>query len=1084
MSFQNLIFTGTALLLISPAAARADDVPGVSFQTEVVPLLKQRCIACHGPAKQEAGLNLATPPGIRRGGKKGEAIVAGSPEKSRLWQLVAADEMPPEMPLPARAKELLRRWILAGTVGLPEHVSTKSDGDEHWAFQRLPTFTDVTEVKTTRSAESEIEAPRLELPTVADTSRIRTPIDRFIQDRLEQVGLSLGPEADRETLIRRVSLDLTGLPPTPVERTAFLDDGEEGAYERMVDRYLESDRFGERWGKYWLDASGYADSNGYFGADTDRPLAYRYRDYVIRSLNADKPWDQFIREQLAGDEIAGYGAGVDVRREMLPLLEAVHFLRNSPDGTDSSDGNPEEVRRDKYAALEGTLEIVGSSLLGMTVGCARCHDHKFEPFTQRDYYQLQAAIYPAFNVANWIKPKERVIRAASAEELAAWQAEIKGIDEAIIARRNEFRSWLRENGEPTETIFFDNFDGDDRKLAGIWSNTAPADKDPAGRPAVTLDSVSAPAALVENGQLHIIESGAAGDRACCTVESFDWTPPAKGDWVQATFDLDARGDPAPYVGYFVALRDFNDALGLAGGNVLIDGAKSGKAAIHVDYPGGDSQSRGSIGGSGYEPGHNLGVRITNAGDGQFEIAQVVDGVLEGGIVTLSAADLPDGGLGFEYCCNRSFVVDNVLIERSIQAPAGQSARSLGTSATSVEEIRRRIEQKQNELNAELTRLRESRPAEPGRLALVADYSAEIPTVPLLVRGEHKIRGDAVPAAGPHVLAETNNPVDLDRIAQRPEGLKSTGRRLALARWLTQPDSRAAGLLARVTVNRWWQYHFGRGIVATPENLGYSGAAPTHPELLDLLAAELVKQNWKPKSLHRLILLSAVYRQQSTHDEQADSRLSLRERRATFRGAKGDDARRIDPDNLLLWRYPMRRLDAEAIRDGMLAVSGELNERMFGPYVPTEYASDGQVVVAPNAEGRLRRSIYLQQRRTQTPDMLRVFDAPSIVASCTGRARTTVPLQSLDLLNSPFIRDRAEAMAARIDTNREMKDEDFARSAFVLALGREARPAELDASREFLARQPNEYANAPDAARRARVDFCQMVLAGNAFLYIE
>jgi len=422
MRLHNLILTGTALLLIGPAAARAEELPGVSFQAEIVPLLKQHCIVCHGPAKQEAGLNLATPPGIRRGGKKGEVIVSGSPEKSRLWQLVAADEMPPDKPLLARTKEQLRRWILASAPGLPERVPDRPDGDEHWAFQRLPGSPDAAEVVRPRPADRETEASRLPLPTLADTTPIRTPIDRFIQHRLEQVGLSLGPAADRETLIRRVSLDLTGLPPTPAERTAFLNDRQDGAYQRMIDRYFESDRFGERWGKYWLDAAGYADSNGYFGADTDRPLAYRYRDYVIRSLNSDKPWDQFIREQLAGDEIAGYGAGVDVRKEILPLLEAVHFLRNSPDGTDSSDGNPDEVRRDKYAALEGTLEIIGSSLLGLTVGCARCHDHKFEPFTQRDYYQLQAVIYPAFNVANWIKPKERTIRAASAEELAAWRA--------------------------------------------------------------------------------------------------------------------------------------------------------------------------------------------------------------------------------------------------------------------------------------------------------------------------------------------------------------------------------------------------------------------------------------------------------------------------------------------------------------------------------------------------------------------------------------------------------------------------------------------------------------------------------------
>ncbi len=1033
MNSQNLdLFCGVAITLFSAAIGQADDSPDVGFQSEIMPLLKQHCVACHGPSKREAGLNLATPPGIRRGGKKGVAISPGSIEKSLLWQRVVSDEMPVDAPLPAEAKDKLRRWILAGSPGLPARVPLKPDGDEHWAFQKL-------------------RAGPLASP--ADVSKVRTPIDQFVQSRLEKIGLSIGPTADRDTLIRRVSLDLTGMPPTPEERRTFLNDDQDNAYERMVDRYLDSPRFGERWGKYWLDAAGYADSNGYFGADTNRPFAFRYRDYVIRSLNANKPWDVFIREQLAGDEMAGYGAGVEVRGDMIPLLEAAHFLRNSPDGTDSSDGNPDEVRRDKYAALEGTLEIMGSSLLGMTVGCARCHDHKFEPFTQRDYYQLQAVIYPAFNVAKWIKPKERMIRGASAREFDSWKTEVRRVADAVTARRDAFRKWLRDNREPAQTVFFDDFDGEARKLAGTWSNTAPSDAAPAGRPAVNIDTAKAPAAEVNTGRLTIIESGAVGDRACCTAESYDWTPSVKDEWIQATFDLEAHGEPAPYVGYFLALRDFNDVRGLAGGNVLVDGNKAGGAAIHVDYPGKDSQSRGKIGTSGYEPGHNYGVRVTNAGEGNFEIAQVVDGILEPGAVTLSAADLPDGGFGFEYCCGRSFSVDNVLIERSELSP--------GTSPDRVADIRRKIEQERVKFEADLARLNASRPQEPGRLALVADYSADVPVVPLLVRGEHKLPGDSVPAAAPHVLGERNNPIGLDGLSH--DLTTSTGRRLAFARWLTRPASRAAGLLARVTVNRWWQYHFGRGIVATTENLGYSGAAPTHPDLLDYLAGQLVTSNWNARAVHRLILTSAVYRQRSTPDAHA----------------KG-----IDPDNQLLWRFSMRRLDAEALRDAMLAVSGELDTRMFGSYIPTEYAADGRVVVKPRADGALRRSIYLQQRRTQVADMLQIFDAPSIVASCTGRPRTTVPLQSLNLLNSPFIRNRARAMAARIGAHETMDNAEFVRNAFVLTLAREARPAERSASLEFLATQPGEYPDDDDAADRARIDLCQMLLAGNAFLYVE
>jgi hypothetical protein len=459
---------------------------------------------------------------------------------------------------------------------------------------------------------------------------------------------------------------------------------------------------------------------------------------------------------------------------------------------------------------------------------------------------------------------------------------------------------------------------------------------------------------------------------------------------------------------------------------------------------------------------NVGVRITNVGDDKFHLAQIADGILESGVVPLTAADLPDGAFGFEYCCNRSFIIDNVLIERSIPSVTTPSDNSSATAT--VDELRELVNRKRSALKADLERLNRSRPPEPGRLAIVADYSAELPTVPLLIRGEHKLPGNSVPAVAPHVLAETSNPIHLDQIAkEHPDDSHSTGRRLAFARWLTSPGSRSASLLARVTVNRWWQYHFGRGIVATPENLGYSGAAPTHPELLNYLAAELVRQNWSTKALHRLILNSAVFRQQSTTTEKTAQ---------------------VDPENRLLSRYPMHRLDAEAIRDGMLAVSGELNDQMFGSYVPTEHSPDGRIVVKPNYDGRLRRSIYLQQRRTQTPDMLMLFDAPSIVASCTGRPRTTVPLQSLNLLNSPFIRDRAAAMADRFGTGNGMNNQQFIRSTFTLAIGREPRPAEFDASLIFLTDQPSAYNDAPDGLRRARVDFCQMLLASNAFLYID
>lgn len=1018
------------LLLNQPWLAAA----GPDFNQDILPLLKSRCVACHGPARREANLNLALPPGIKRGGKNGPVIVSGDLSRSLLWKRVSVGEMPVDHPLPAEEQDLLRRWIVDGAHGLPADVSAKPIRDEHWAFQPLG---------------------RVPLPVVPGEPRLLTPIDHFIADRLKAAGLKLSPEASREVLIRRVCFDLTGLPPSLEEIDRFLNDQRPDAYEQMVEHYLNSRQYGERWGKYWLDAAGYADSNGYFGADTDRPLAYRYRDYVIRSINADKPWDQFIREQLAGDELSGFRTGGDVRPEMVELLEAVHFLRNSPDGTDNSDGNPDEVRADKYAVLEGTQQIIGSTLLGLTVQCARCHDHKFEPFSQRDYYRLQAVIYPAFNIDQWVLPKNREISTASAAELAAWNAEVKAVDQKIAARRQQFSDWARQHRQRGRELFADSFDPG-RPLAETWSNTVPGDTSPAGVPAIQVDQKSAPGAEATQGTLHLIESGAAGDRALSTKKTFDWTPEEVGGWIQATFDLVGGGDTAPYVGYFIALRDFNDTKPtFRGGNILLDGAAAGQAAVHVDYPGADDQGRGKIGKSGYVPGRNYGVRITNLGEGKYEARQVVDGVPEEGTVTLTEADLPEGAFGFEYCCGRSFVVDNVLIEQGVpDSKLDAAERQLA------DEHRAR----RKELDTDIRALEATRPKPIGRLAAVSQPAGASPVVRLLNRGEYKSPGDPVTPGSPLVLSDETNPAEFVTAPATDKGVTEVpGPRLTFAKWVTQPDSRAAALLARVTVNRWWQHHFGTGIVATADNLGYSGSSPSHPELLDLLAGELIRQNWSAKGVHRMILHSAVYRQSSRPVAAADQ---------------------LDPDGRLLARFPLRRLDSESIRDAMLAASGELDPAMFGPYVPTQVAGDGDVFVGESVPGSLRRSLYLQQRRTQVVGLLEVFDAPSIVFNCTARPRTTVPLQSLKLLNSEFVRARAAGLARRVRPSPDVAEEQVMINAFRISWGRRPTDEEQGAAKRFLMEQTSEYGGRPNAVQAAWVDFCQMLLASNAFLYIE
>ncbi len=992
--------------------------------------------------------------------------------------------------MPTRHITIVSFLLFAAFAATFAEEPTPKVESDHWAFQALQT-------------------PKL--PVVKEAARVRSPVDCFVLAKLEELGLSLNPEADKPTLIRRVAFDLTGLPPTPSELAEFAADQSPDAYERMVERYLASPHYGERWGKWWLDVAGYADSNGYFNADSDRPLAYRYRDYVIRAMNADKPFDQFIREQIAGDELSGFDPKQHERHatsEMIDLLEATHFLRNSPDGSGESDGNPEEVMIDRYFALEGPQQILSSSLLGLTIQCSKCHDHKFEPITQREFYQLQAYLYPIFNMQKWLKPNERFTHAALPGEVETWEAQQREAETHVAALRTEFTRWLREHRPVAGVLFADDFDGSEATFLANWSNTAPGDDAPGGTGVVTLTALGAglptppkpesPAAVRANGTLRIIEGGPSGDKWISTKRAFDWTPNQPGEWIQATFDLldnkvSPDDKPAERIAFFLALHDFNDNSSTAGGNILIDGNPAGGAEVHLDYPGTDQSSRGTIGKSGYAPGRNFGVRVTNLDGQKFKLEQLVDWLPEERTLELAAVDLPDGGFGFEFCCNRSFIVDNVTVESSTGSTQDEAAQA------ALKMFRTEYESRRKALADAVAEVQKRQTARPGKIAWASDVAAEPPNVPILIRGNVTTPGEFVQPAPLRVLAlgaglstpppsptaglpngasatrkETFGPDQ--RRGQEARAERTSGRRTALAEWLTQSDSPASALMARVQVNRLWERHFGRGLVTTLDNLGVSGAAPSHPELLEWLAAEFSSfeseiSNFKSqisnfrsiKHLHRVILLSATYRQSSHLNETAFT---------------------VDPDNRLLWRQPVRRLDAEAIRDGMLFVSGSLERRFGGPYVATQRSSAAEVVVNDGHPGAHRRSVYLQQRRTQTLSMLNLFDAPAVTFNCVQRPTTTMPLQSLSQLNSEFALARAADFARRLEREAPPNPRHRLRLAFELATGHFPSDVELRASLAFLEEQTRAYEPADNASSRAWTDFCQMLLSSNGFLYVE
>lgn len=1024
------LLAAMALNLIASTVQAADADPP-DFNRDVRPLLKTRCVKCHGPHKQEGKLNLSVPPGIMRGGENGAVVVPGQPTDSRLWQLVDLDEMPKGSSLSTLEKDLLKRWIAAGAAGLPqpgpgEDVTAR---DVHWAFRKL------------RRPPVPCDRPQ------ALHASMRNALDAHVAAKLETAGLTFGPQANRETLVRRVALDMTGVPPTTDEIDEFVNDASPQAYERMVERYLNSFRFGERWGKHWLDAAGYADSNGYFSADTDRPLAFRYRDYVIRSINADKPFDRFIREQLCGDEMADFRIGHPVTPGTIELLEATHFLRNGQDGSDIGVQEPEAFEVDRRAALEAVVQVTATSLLGLTVHCARCHDHKYDPITQREYYQLQAILFPAFNPQDWVNPKDRVIYAFLPGEKEVWQKKESSLKEQLAKLKEDYTLWLAANREPSEVLFAEAFD---EGWQSRWSSTAPVDDKPSAF--IAIDGSQPNSARVHEGTLQIIAG--SGEAWLSTTRAFDWTPDESGEWIQATFDLvdnKVSGGPAERIGYNIAVHDFDDSGPIDGGNILIDGNPTSATSVYRDYPGADQKIIGPIGAHGYTSGHNYGVRITNIGEGKYRLEHVVDSLLDGATVILSASDLPLGGFSLFYCVNRSFVVDNVRIERSLaNAPV----------TVDIAAIRKALKERHALYEKQRKELESQRSPEPGEaIAWVSDKSARPPVVPFLTRGLYHLREGDVP---PMALSALSDPGEEYVAPSLAPDAATTGRRSAFADWLLRPNGRPSALIARVHVNRVWQQYFGRGIVPTTDNLGIGGSPPSHPELLEELAAGFVADGWSQKALHRRIVNSAVYRQSS---------------------APRQEGLMKDSSNSLWWRWPVRRLEAEVIRDSMLAVADQLDATPFGPYVPTKQTAIGEVIVDEREGGARRRSVYLQQRRSQTLSFMKVFDAPSIAVNCSTRPSSTVPLQSLALLNSDFAVARAEAFAQRLIAQTKGDLTGLARLAWRTAIGRSPTDQEVAIAAEFIETQ-SDYYTGVDAAHWAVADFCQMLLASNSFLYLE
>ncbi|MBX6314517.1 MAG: DUF1553 domain-containing protein [Isosphaeraceae bacterium] len=729
---------------------------------------------------------------------------------------------------------------------------------EHWAYQPLQ---------------------RPEPPQIKEGAWVRNPIDHFILDGLEAMGFSHAPEADRVALIRRVTFDLTGLPPSPQEVEAFLEDRRPDAYERLVDRLLDSPCYGERWAQHWLDLAHYADSNG-FELDAERPDAWRYRDWVVKALNEDMPYDRFVALQLAGDEIEPGDP---------EALIATGFGRCGPREVVGGNIDPVVRRQSELTEVTGT---VGSVFLGLTVGCARCHDHKFDALPTTDYYRLQAFFAAAHFVEVPIasKAEEDAYRAAKKEV----EAQVAPLKKRLAELEAPYRKALTETKQARLT---------------------PAER--------------AVLAIPEKERTPAQKKLAAGVKVALKIT-----------WEEVAAAVSANPD------------DFNERERL-------------KRAI-------------------YE------------------------------------------------------------IERTLPRP-------------------------------------------PAKAMALIDEKPEAPDTFVFRRGDPKNPGPKVAPRPPGiVLASQPNDAFPESI---PAGEKTTRRRSALARWLTRPDH---PLTARVIVNRLWQHHFGRGIVATPSDFGVRGEAPSHSELLDWLASELIAQNWRLKPIHRLMVTSATYRQSSSH--------------------KNAQQAADDPDNTLLWRMNRRRMEAESLRDALLAVSGELNLKMGGPgvLVPIEKEVEALIFTeaevvdlwpeTPDPREHARRSLYLFRKRNVRYPLFDAFDAPDTQTACAHRSESTHALQALVLLNSDFAIGRAKALAGRLYRESSGRTEAQIRRAYRVVLARDPRPPEVEQARRFLKAQaallrekatrgeplaqPSFTPTGTDPAEAAAwVDLALAMLNRNEFIYI-
>ncbi len=984
---------------------------------QVEAILARQCISCHGPEKKKGGLDLSRRTTALAGGKSGDAIVPGEPDDSLLVEKIAAGEMPPKEPLSREQAAAVRAWVAAGAPYASEPLSPPRAGALWWSFRPIASV-----------APPEIKG--------LDAAWIKTPIDAFILAGLKARGLRPSPPASRATLIRRVTFDLTGLPPTPEAVDAFMADGDPMAYEKLVDRLLASPHFGQRWGRHWLDVVRFGESEGY-ETNMPRPAAWPYRDYVIRAFNRDTPFTRFVFEQLAGDTLAtgdgqfGWGErkhdaaaraagrvwsshGALDHAQSASACEAADqagadWLTQAATGfivggTHDIVGNQtlEGMLQQRADDLDDMITATGTTFLGLTIQCARCHDHKFDPIAQKDYYGLQA-------VFAGVKHGERDLAVPDAasrlRESAAISAELARIEASL------------DGFEP-----------------------------------LARSGCDQPARPMVNPRRN--------------VERFT---PIKSRMIRMTI-LATNDQTEPCIDEIEIYTAISgDQSSAPPRNVALAGA-GGQASASSEYPGSGLHKVAHLNDGRLGNGRSWISRVP--GKGQLTIAWNQPELIERVIWGRDRQEVYRDRLATEYYIESALEPGHWQIIASSRDRTGDGQgrpphsrsqlRAVGRASVPAAPPQISV-RKQNVSDPGLgVRVTESDPNAPHQMTILAERQARLrerlgelgPTIKvytgtfgqpgpthILVRGDPTKKGAEV---RPSSIAAIKPLLDVD-----PK-LPEAERRRALARWIADPGN---PLPARVMVNRVWHYHFGRGIVATTSDFGFNGSAPSHPQLLDWLAAAYISAGWRQKPIHRLIVTSSAYRQSSRLDPAA---------------------KEIDRDNRLVGRMNSRRLEAESIRDAILATSGRLDTRMGGPgYNIWEKNTNYVAVYRPRGElgpDTFRRMVYQFKPRSQADPTFGAFDCPEAALVAPRRNVSTTALQALNLLNSRFVVQQAAYFAERLMREAGPDPAQQAERGFQLAFGRAPSDAERTAAMALI-------------RSHGAAAFCRALYNANEFVYI-